>query len=74
MCIFGTKDVARMLGISISKLQRALWDERLSPQPAKGPGGAFIWTPDDVERASWQLLGRPYEPREVNCNDTNRRG
>ena len=52
-----TRDVARMLGINPSRLARAIWDGRLDP-PAKAPGGAFLWTPDDIGRASWLLRHR----------------
>jgi len=62
MKIFNTKDVARMLGVSIAKLQRAIWDERVDP-PAKGPGGAFVWQLEDIDRVSWQLLHRAYVPQ-----------
>ena len=59
--VIGTKQVAKMLGVSVTKLQRALWDERLSP-PTKGPGGVFLWTIEDVNRASWVLLRQAFEP------------
>jgi len=59
--VIGTKQVAKILGVSVTKLQRALWDERLDP-PAKGPGGVFLWTVEDVNRASWVLLRRAFEP------------
>ena len=49
-----TRDVARMLGVNPSRLTRAIWDGRLDP-PTKAPGGAFLWTYDDIERASWRL-------------------
>jgi len=61
MPLYGTKDVARMLEISLTKLQRALWDGRVNP-PVKGPGGAFCWTIEDIERASWVLRRRAFEP------------
>lgn len=52
-----TREVARMLGVNPSRLARALWDGRLGP-PIKAPGGAFLWTDEDIERASWLLRGR----------------
>jgi len=55
-----TREVARMLGVNPSRLARAIWDGRLDA-PAKAPGGAFLWTPRDVERASWLLRGRGAE-------------
>ena len=52
-----TRDVARMLGLNPSRLARAIWDGRLAA-PAKAPGGAYLWTPQDIERASWLLRRR----------------
>ena len=52
-----TRDVARMLGVNPSRLARAVWDGRLDP-PMKAPGGAFLWTSEDIERASWLLRHR----------------
>lgn len=60
MTIWSTKEVARLLGISVTKLQRAVWDGRLDP-PQKTPAGNFLWTPHDVERASWVLLHKAFE-------------
>jgi len=62
MTVIGTKDAARMLGISISRLQQAIWKERFPP-PAKGPGGAYLWTHADIERASWVLRRKPLEQK-----------
>lgn len=58
MSMIGTKEAARTLGISIARLQQALWKERFEP-PMKGPGGVYFWTEDDLERASWAILHRP---------------
>ena len=52
-----TREVARLLEISTSRLARAIWDCRFD-QPAKGPGGAFLWTEPDIRRACWVLLRR----------------
>ena len=52
-----TRDVAAILGVSTSRLARAIWDRRFD-QPAKGPGGAFLWTETDMRRACWVLLHR----------------
>jgi hypothetical protein len=46
-----TREVARLLGIGASRLSRAVWDRRL-PAPEKGPGGAYFWSDEDLERAS----------------------
>ena len=60
MSFKGTKEVAKLLGMTISALNQAIYHGRLTPAPNKGPGGAFLWTSEDIQRASWQLLGRPY--------------
>ena len=56
--MIGTKEAAAMLGVRPGTLTRAVWEGRIQ-SPTKGPGGAFLWTDEDVERASWALLGRP---------------
>jgi hypothetical protein len=53
-----TRNVARLLGVSVSLLTKAVWSGRVDP-PQKSPSGNFLWTHDDVERASWVLLHRP---------------
>ena len=63
MTFFGTRMVAKFLGISPSRLARAVWDERFEA-PAKGPGGAFLWTEQDIRRASWALLRRDLDDLE----------
>lgn len=57
MSFRSTREVAVLLRMNPSRLMRAIWDNRLDP-PAKGPGGAFLWTDADIERASWLLRGR----------------
>jgi DNA-binding transcriptional MerR regulator len=57
MDLRSTRDVARLLGIGVSRLARAVWEGRIDP-PAKGPGGAYLWTRRDIERASWALRHR----------------
>ena len=52
-----TRQAAALLGINPSRLTRALWDGRVVP-PVKSPSGAFLWTESDIQRASWDLLGR----------------
>ncbi len=68
MRFIGTKEAARLLGISIGRLQQAIWKERFAA-PQKGPGGAFLWGVEDLNRASWVLLGRAFsgsgQPQEV---------
>lgn len=60
MRYFTTLEAARRLGISISKLQRAIWLGKID-KPERGPGGAYLWDEAALDRASWQLLGRSYE-------------
>jgi hypothetical protein len=57
MAYRSTREVAKLLGLNPSRLARALWDGRLTP-PARAPAGGFLWTVDDVERASWLLRRR----------------
>lgn len=59
-----TRDVAELLGVSSSRLARAIWDRRFDP-PTKGPGGAFLWTEADIRRASWTLLRRDLDDRQM---------
>ena len=53
----GTREVAQALGVSHSRLARAVWTGKVR-EPERGPGGAFLWTDEDIERASWVLLGK----------------
>ena len=57
MAFRSTKEAAHVLGISPGYLSRALWEEKVTP-PERGPGGVYLWTTADINRASWQLLGR----------------
>ncbi len=59
MVLYNTRDVAQLLGVTVSKLTRAIWDRRVDP-PIKSPSGAYLWTIEDLERVSWQLLGHAY--------------
>ena len=58
-----TLQVSRILGVTVGRLSRAVWNGRISA-PTKGPGNAFLWTKSDIERASWVLLHRTYESTE----------
>ena len=55
--MIGTKQAAVILGVRPGTLTRAVWEGRL-PQPAKGPGGAYVWSQADLRQAAWALLGR----------------
>ena len=53
---YSTVEAAFVLGMSAGALSRAVWERRVTA-PAKGPGGAYHWTREDLTRASWQLHG-----------------
>jgi hypothetical protein len=57
MKVLNTPQTAKLLGISIGRLSRAIWDNRINA-PQKGPANAYLWTLKDIEHASWVLLGR----------------
>jgi len=52
------------MGVNANRLARAIWEGRVDA-PAKAPSGAYLWTAEDIRRASWQLLGRPLDPAAV---------
>jgi len=69
MVFWSTRQIARLLGVSVALLTKAVWSERVEP-PAKSPSGNFLWTQKDVQRASWALLRKPFRAREeVASND-----
>jgi hypothetical protein len=57
---YSTNQVARILKIKPDTLSKAIWQGRLDP-PMKSPSGCFLWTEQDLQRASWALLHRAYE-------------
>ena len=57
MGFLSTREAARVLGINPSRLSRAVWTGRIQ-EPERGPSGNFLWTTDDLRRASWALLRR----------------
>ncbi len=63
MDYLSTRQVARLLSVTVSLLTKAVWDGRVHP-PEKSPSGNFLWTRADAERASWVLLHRPLEKSE----------
>ena len=68
MSFWSTRQVARLLGITPARLTKAVWDGRVDP-PEKSPSGNFLWTVADIERASWRLLRKAFEPQNkgVTC-------
>jgi hypothetical protein len=58
-----TKMAAKVLGLTIGQMQRAMWLERFElPQKV---GNSYLWTDEDINRASMAILGKPYEPAEA---------
>lgn len=64
---YSTPQVAALLGIKPDTLQKAIWQGRVKP-PDKDPSGQYLWTLQDIERASWVLLHRAYKPTEGKDN------
>jgi len=64
-----TPQAARLLGMSPSRLAKAVWDGRVDP-PQKSPSGNFLWTHADIERASWALCHKPLEDVKGQTNVT----
>ena len=60
MLVYNTRDVARLLDVSVARLTKAIWYGRVDPPP-KSPSGTYLWTVEDIDRASWQLLSRPFK-------------
>ena len=58
MGFLSTKQVARRIGVDISTLSRSIWLEKFQP-PQKGPGGNFLWTDGDIERAAKYFNRQP---------------
>ena len=54
---YSTPQAARVIGVTVSVLSRAVWDGRVR-SPQKSPSGSYLWAPDDIERASWVLRRR----------------
>jgi hypothetical protein len=61
MGILSTVQVAREFGVRPDRLNRAIWLGELKP-PAKGPGGSFLWGPEDIERARILLIHKGLFP------------
>ncbi len=59
-----TRTVGGLLGVNPSRLQRLIWEGRLTA-PERGPGNSFCWADEDIDRASRVLLGRPYAPEKA---------
>jgi len=62
MAFWSTREVARLLGVSVALLTKATWSGRVRP-PQKSPSGNFLWTEADIQHASWVILHRAFEPK-----------
>jgi hypothetical protein len=60
MEFWSTREVARLLGVSVALLTKAVWSNRVDP-PQKSPSGNYLWTLADINRASWVIHHRPFE-------------
>lgn len=60
MGLIGTKQAAKILGVTVSRLHQAVWLEKF-PSPAKMNGG-YVWTEEDLRRAYRVLHGAPMPP------------
>ncbi len=58
-----TIQVAKLLDVPIHALHQAITNNRMRP-PDKGPGGNFIWTTEDIERASWAICHKAFTPED----------
>ena len=65
---YSTREVAKILGIRPDSLSRIVWLGQFTPPP-KRPSGNFLWTKQDIERASWALLHRAYQTEQEGRND-----
>ncbi len=57
MDYLSTRQVARLLGVSVSLLTKAVWAGSVDP-PQKSPSGSHRWTLSDIERVSEVLAGK----------------
>jgi hypothetical protein len=72
MDYLSTRQVARLLGVSVSLLTKAVWCGRVDP-PQKSPSGNFLWTPADINHASWVLLRRSFDHRQATVDGSGGR-
>jgi hypothetical protein len=62
---YGTRQVAKMLGLRPDALTRHIWNGTVNP-PAKSPGGDYLWDLKSINSCSWALLHREYKPQGEN--------
>lgn len=51
-----TREVGLVLGLEAGRLYRAISNGEI-PAPARGAGGAFAWSQEDIRRAGLVLCG-----------------
>lgn len=59
MEFYNTKQAAKFLKVSVTLLNQAVWVGRVQA-PQKSPSGNFLWTIEDINRASWILHRRAF--------------
>ena len=60
---YSTRQAAIKIGVKPDTLNKAIWQNRVT-SPPKSPSGCYLWTVDDINRASWALLHRAYQPED----------
>lgn len=51
---YSTRAVAGLLHLKPDTLQKAIWQNRVSPPP-KSPSGQYLWTLAYIESAAWAM-------------------
>jgi hypothetical protein len=51
---YSTRAVAGFLHLKPDTLQKAIWQNRVTPPP-KSPGGQYLWTIAYIESAAWAM-------------------
>ncbi len=51
---YSTRAVAGFLHLKPDTLQKAIWQNRVTP-PLKSPGGQYLWTIAYIESAAWAM-------------------
>lgn len=51
MTFRNTRQAAEMIGVKPGTLNMALWGGRVAA-PQRGPGGCYLWTVEDIEKAA----------------------
>lgn len=58
-----TREAAKLLGIKVGTLSRAVWEGRIDA-PSRSPAGDYLWNMRNIEQASWVLLHQSYVPQK----------